>query len=326
LATLRHGNIHFVGQKMGGGRPETRVESPGSTAGVWKEINGVDRIDASVLSISPGRPLRASITTFGALAWSGFRRYATYRQATIAGSFTNIVFGFLRCYVLLAVAAGAAGGRPGGYDPAQLATFVWVGQGLLTVTGIWGWTELADRIRTGDVASDLLRPVPPVSAYLAADLGRAAHGMLTRFVPPVVVGALVFPFVVPHRWQTVPLFLISVVLAVIGSFGCRFLVNATAYWLQDARGPLMLWTLGSGVLAGLYFPLRLLPDWAAVTLWVVTPFPGLLQTPLDVLVERDPAGRQFGLVVLQAIWVIGLLALARFVQRRAERKLVVQGG
>jgi ABC-2 type transport system permease protein len=185
---------------------------------------------------------------------------------------------------------------------------------------------LSDRIRTGDVASDLLRPVPPVTAYLAADLGRAGHGLLTRFLPPVVVGAIFFPPAVPQRWQTVPLFLISVGLAVVGSFGCRFLVNATAYWLHDARGPVFLWTLGSGVLAGLYFPLRLLPEWATVTLWVATPLPGLLQTPLDVLVERDPAGRQAGLVVIQAFWAAALLLLAGTVQRRAERRLVVQGG
>ncbi|GAA2627403.1 ABC transporter permease [Paractinoplanes durhamensis] len=258
--------------------------------------------------------------------WSGFRRYATYRQATIAGSFTNIVFGFLRCYVLLAVAAGAVGNRPGGYDVEQLATYVWVGQGLLSVIGIWGWTELADRIRTGDIASDLLRPVPPVVSYLATDLGRATHGMLTRFIPPLIIGALFFPFSTPDRWQTVPLFVLSVVLAVIGSFGCRYLVNATAYWLHDARGPQMLWTLGSGVLAGLYFPLRLLPEWLTVTLWVATPLPGLLQTPLDVLVERDSPAVQAGLVALQAFWAVAMLALAALVQRRAERKLVVQGG
>ncbi|MFD0517347.1 ABC transporter permease [Paractinoplanes durhamensis] len=281
---------------------------------------------ASVLTISPSRPFRVSATTFGALVWSGFRRYATYRQATIAGSFTNIVFGFLRCYVLLAVAAGAVGNRPGGYDVEQLATYVWVGQGLLSVIGIWGWTELADRIRTGDIASDLLRPVPPVVSYLATDLGRATHGMLTRFIPPLIIGALFFPFSTPDRWQTVPLFVLSVVLAVIGSFGCRYLVNATAYWLHDARGPQMLWTLGSGVLAGLYFPLRLLPEWLTVTLWVATPLPGLLQTPLDVLVERDSPAVQAGLVALQAFWAVAMLALAALVQRRAERKLVVQGG
>jgi viologen exporter family transport system permease protein len=286
----------------------------------------VDGIDASVPTISPGHPFREAGTTFGALAWSGFRRFATYRQATIAGSVTNIVFGFLRCYVLLAVAAGAAGGVAGGYDPRQLATFVWAGQGLLNVVGLWGWTDLADRIRTGDVAADLLRPVAPVTAYLAADCGRALHGALFRFFPPVLTGLVFFPFAVPTRWQTVPLFVLSVILATVGGFGCRFLVNATAYWLHDARGPLVLWTLGSGVLAGLYFPLRLLPDWLTVALWVATPLPGLLQTPLDVLVERDSPGVQAGMVGLQALWAVVMLALARLVQRRAERKLVVQGG
>ena len=264
--------------------------------------------------------------TAWALVVAGFRRYATYRQATVAGTFTNIVFGFLRCYVLLAVAAATVGGRPGGYDATQLATYVWVGQGLLSVVAIWGWNELADRIRTGDVAADLLRPVPPVTSYLAADLGRALHGMLTRFVPPLLVGLIFFPLYVPGRWWTAPLFLISVLLAVTASFACRFLVNATAYWLHDARGPIVLWTLSSGVLAGLYFPLRLLPDWLAVTLWVATPFPSLLQTPLDVLVERDPPALQAGLVALQAVQVVALLAICRLVQRRAERKLVLQGG
>jgi ABC-2 type transport system permease protein len=286
----------------------------------------VDGLDARVPQISPYRPFRDWFTTFGALSWSGFRRYATYRQATIAGSFTNIVFGFLRCYVLLAVAASAVGGRPAGYRPDQLATYVWVGQGLLTVVSLWGWTELSDRIRTGEVTADLLRPIHPVIGYLAPDLGRALHGMVFRFVPPLVVGLIFFDLYLPGRWFTVPLFGFSVLLAVVGSLGVRFLVNATAYWLHDARGPVMLWTLAAGLLAGLYFPLRFLPDWLAVTLWIATPFPGLMQTPLDVLVERDPVALQVALVVLQAAWAAALLALCVLVQRRAERRLVAQGG
>ncbi|HEX8629400.1 MAG TPA: ABC-2 family transporter protein [Catenuloplanes sp.] len=263
--------------------------------------------------------------TFYALAASGFRRYSTYRQATMAGAFTNVVFGFLRCYVLLAVAAGAAG-LAAGYDGRQLATFVWVGQGLLSVVLMWGWTDLADRIRTGDVASDLLRPVSPVLSYLAVDIGRSAHAMLTRFLPPVLVGPLFFDLYLPRRWWTAPLFAVSTVLAVVMSFGCRYLVNATAYWLQDARGALVLWTFSSGLLAGLYFPLRFLPDGVSTVLWLATPFPGLLQTPLDVLVERDSPALQVGLVGLQVIWAVLLLAVCALVQRRAERRLVVQGG
>lgn len=263
--------------------------------------------------------------TFTAITGSGFRRYSTYRQATVAGAFTNTVFGFLRCYVLLAV-AGGAGGVVGGYDPAQLATFVWVGQGLLAVVLLWGWTDLADRIRTGDVASDLLRPVHPVVSYLAADLGRAGYALLTRLVPPVLTGLLFFDFRLPTRWPTLALFAISVGLAVVVCFGCRYLVNATGYWLQDIRGPMILWTLGSGVLAGLYFPLRFLPEWVIVPFWLATPFPSMLQTPLDVVVERDDWPVQLGMVVVQLIWAGVILLACRTVQRRAERRLVVQGG
>ncbi|KXK60471.1 hypothetical protein AWW66_18620 [Micromonospora rosaria] len=264
------------------------------------------------------------IRTFAAIVGSGFRRYSTYRQATVAGVVTNTVFGILRCYVLLAVAGEA--GTAAGYDRAQLVTFVWAGQGLLAVVLLWRWTELADRIRTGEIVADLLRPVHPVTSYLAADLGRAGYAGLARMVPPLLVGPLLFEVHLPARWSTVAFFGCSVVLAVVVSFGCRYLVNATAYWLGDARGPLLLWTLCSAVLAGLAFPLRFLPEWLYVPLWLLTPFPSLLQAPLDVLVERDPPAIQAGLVGVQLCWAVLLLAGCRWVQRRAERRLVVHGG
>ncbi|MFB9236196.1 ABC transporter permease [Plantactinospora siamensis] len=244
----------------------------------------------------------------------------------MAGAFTNTVFGFLHCYIFLAVAAASRTGHPGGYDRTQLATFVWAGQGLLTVVMLWGWTELADRIRTGDVVSDLLRPVPPVASYLATDLGRAGYAVLTRFLPPVLIGPIFFHVYLPHRWTTPPLFVLSTALAVVISFGCRYLVNATAYWLNDIRGSMIVWTLLSGVGAGLYFPLRFLPEPVVVAWWLLTPLPSLFQAPLDVLVERDPLPTQAGLLAVQLGWAVLILLACRAVQRRAERRLVVQGG
>jgi ABC-2 type transport system permease protein len=107
----------------------------------------------------------------------------------VVGAFTNIVFGFLRCYVMIAVTAGS-GGVAAGYHSGQLVTYVWASQGLIATVGMWGDTLLADRIRSGDVVADLLRPVPPVVSYLATDLGRAGFAALARLIAPVVVGAL----------------------------------------------------------------------------------------------------------------------------------------
>lgn len=258
-----------------------------------------------------------------AFAAAGFRRYATYRQAMIAATFTNCVFGFLRSAVLLAVAGAAAGV---GYDAARLLTFVWVGQGLIGVVLLWAPTEMADRIRSGDVIADLLRPVDPVWRELAGDLGRAGFAVLTRFVGPVVVGALAFELYAPARLATYAAFACSVLFATVICFGCRYLVNAAAYWLLDARGPQVAWTLMSGVLGGLYFPLWFLPRAAALALIVATPFPSVIQLPLDVLVERGPPVEQGAWLAVQAGWVAAIIAVCRWVQRRAERRLVVQGG
>lgn len=271
------------------------------------------------------RTLLARVRTHAVLARSGFRRWATYRQATVAGAVTNTVFGFVRCYVLLAAAAGA-GGAAAGYDGRQLATYVWFGQGLLAVVLLWGWTDLADRIRSGDVAVDLLRPVGPLALHLATDLGRAGHALLFRFIPPVAVGALVFDLYVPTRTATWPLTVVSVALAVVVCFGCRYLINATAYWLLDIRGVTAAWAVGSSVLGGMLFPLRFLPEPVAVGLYLATPLPSIIQIPLDVVVERDGPVTQAGLVGVQAVWAVLMLATCRAVQRRAERRLVIQGG
>ena len=260
-----------------------------------------------------------------ALAAAGFRRHATYRQAMVASTVTNTVFGFLRFAVMLAV-IGAGIPIVTGYDQAQLATFVWAGQGLIGVVLLWAPPELAERIRTGDVVTDLLRPVDPVWQLLAADLGRAGYAVLTRFVAPVLVGALVFDLYAPSRAATYVLFACSTLLATIICFGCRYIVNASAYWLMDVRGPNIWWTLTSGMLGGLYFPVWFFPEAMATALIVATPFPSVIQIPLDVLVERGSPVLQLALIGVQAGWVVVILALCRFVQARGERTLVIQGG
>jgi ABC-2 type transport system permease protein len=287
------------------------------------EGNGVGYVTAT--ATSTGDPnFIAHARTFFAIAASGFHRHATYRQATVAAAVTNSMFGFMRTYVLLAV-VGAAG-VAAGYTGAQLTTYVWVGQALIGVVMFWGWADLAERIRSGDVVTDLLRPIHPVVHYLATDLGRAAHAAFSRFLVPVAVGAVFFPLYVPARPATYPLFVLSTLLAVVTSFGCRYLVNASGYWLLDIRGVQLTWMIVSGVLSGLYFPLRFFPDWLSTVLWLATPFPSILQTPLDVIVERDPPVTQLGLVAVQAGWVAAVLLICRVVQRLAERKMVIQGG
>ncbi|MEN3357997.1 MAG: viologen exporter family transport system permease protein [Mycobacteriales bacterium] len=266
----------------------------------------------------------ASLRVGAALAGAGFRRYASYRQATVAGAFTNTVFGVIKLFILLAVAR-QAGGAVAGYDAAALSTYTWAAQGLISAVWLFAWTPIATRVRTGDVAIDLARPAHPVAVWLAEDLGRAGQAALFRFAVPMVIGGLIFGLRLPTRWPTVPLFVLSSALAVVISFGCRLLVNLAAFWLLDVRGAVTLYVVANNVLSGLLVPVAFFPGWAERAAYM-TPFPWMLQVPTDLLVERRVGAGALGAVAAQAGWAAALLALATWTLARGTRRLVVQGG
>src|SRR3954451_7818919 len=135
------------------------------------------------------------------LARRGFRRAAAYPAATFAGVFTNTIFGFINAAVLLTVFRFRS--NVGGYDSRDLVTYVWLVQGLLMPVAIFGWYELALRIRSGDVAIDLCRPLDVQLGGLAFDLGRASFAVTFRAIPPFVIGALVYDLRFPAA-ETVP--------------------------------------------------------------------------------------------------------------------------
>lgn len=255
---------------------------------------------------------------------AGFRRYASYRKATLAGAFTNVVFGVIRVSILFA-AADAAGGVIAGYDRAALSTYTWVTQGLIAVVWVFEWTPVADRVRTGDVAVDLGRPVHPVAAWLAEDVGRAGQACLVRLTGPLVVGGLLYGLTVPTRLATVPLFAVSTVLAVLVSFGGRLLVSLIAFWLTDVRGLMRLHMFAVNALCGLLVPVHFLPGPLREVAYA-TPFPSIMQVPVDLVTERYTGPQALGQLGMQAGWAALLLAACVWVFGRGSRRLVVQGG
>lgn len=259
------------------------------------------------------------------LARRGYRRYAAYPGATYAGLFTNVFFGFLIAYILLAVYEET--NEIGGYDVRDAIAYVWISQGLLTVVGIFGpgWWELARRVQTGDVASDLQRPVDVQRAELAQDVGRAGYQVFWRAVPQFLLGTLFFEITFPTdvgRWL---LFALSVALAVFVSFGVRFLVNLCAFWLLDYRGPVLLMIAVNLVLSGAIVPLAFFPG-VLDTIVRLTPFASMLMAPIDIYVGEPLTGSSATVLALQLSWALALYAAGRLVLAAGTRKLVLQGG
>ena len=263
---------------------------------------------------------------YAAVAIRSFRRYSTYVAATLAGIFTNTVFGVIICFVYTAVWTQSP--DAGGYDVTDAITYAWLGQGLIMTVAIWGGgatDEVASRIRTGDVAIDLYRPANLLGWYLAADLGRAAYHLVSRGVAPALAGALLFDLRYPDGLLTWGLFAVSTVLAVVVSFGIRMLVACSAFWLLDDTGVKNLAAVLAMFLSGLTVPLVLFPGWTR-DVATALPWSSFLQVPADIwLGQRAGADAWLGLA-FQGAWAVVLLGVCQTVLGRARHKVVVQGG
>ncbi|MER7752998.1 ABC-2 family transporter protein [Kitasatospora sp. NPDC097643] len=263
---------------------------------------------------------------YAAVARGAFRRYSTYRAATLAGAVTNSVFGIILASSFLAL--WQARPRLGGYDQSQAVTYIWVSQALLVTVAVWGGgfqDELQDRFRSGDIAVDLYRPVDFQGWWLATDLGRAGFQLLVRGTVPLLVGALVFRVRLPEHPLTWAVFLLTVLLAVVVSFGLRFLASITGFWLHDADGVRSVMLVVSMFFSGMLLPIALFPG-PLRELAQVLPWAALVKTPTDVFLERATGTGLLHALGFQLAWAVALLAAGRGAQLLATRRVVVQGG
>lgn len=260
----------------------------------------------------------------GALVVAGLRRHTTYRTGQLAAAASNTVFGVLRSVVLLGALAGA-GGEVAGYDRETAVAFVFVSQALLHPVHIFPWSDLSDRVRSGDIAVDLARPVDLQLQFAAADLGRAASTVLPNMVPPLVVGQLIFGWFLPLDPVVWLLGASSVLLAVAVSFACRYLLGLASFWIIEVRGVTRIYQIVSAVLCGMIVPITWFPGWLH-TIAVWSPFPGFIQIPADLVAGRVTGADALSALGTQVVWAVLLLALGHATTRRATRRLVIQGG
>lgn len=257
------------------------------------------------------------------LARRELRRTSTYRGATVAGVFTNTVFGFIQAAVMLALFRQRS--EVGGFDATDALTYVFVTQGLLMVIGAFaGSGEIGQRIKSADVVVDLYRPVDFQAYWLARDLGRAGFHLLGRGLPPFAVGMIAFDLRLPTP-ATFVAFLGALTLAAVAAFAFRFLLSMPAFWLLDDRGPVQLANFVWLFLSGFLLPVTFFPGWLE-GLARATPFPTMVQVPVEVFLSKHTGVDLARTLATQALWAAALLGAGRLVLAAATRKVVIQGG
>lgn len=260
---------------------------------------------------------------FFELAKRAYRRQMSYRAATIAGLATNFFWGILRAILMIALFNQKE--VVAGMNIDQAVTYTGLTQAAIGYLSAFSWYDLSNSVYTGDIASDLLKPMGYFKYWLAQDLGRAAANFLTRGIPIILAYDLIVTVIYPKGFFHWVYLAIAIILSWLVSFSWRFIVNLPAFWIPNALGIGRFFFMSSLFFSGFLMPLRFFPDWVN-QIASFTPYPHTINTVIEVYFGLISGTELLAAYIYQILWILILFALGQIILRSGVKKLVIVGG
>jgi len=260
---------------------------------------------------------------FWELTKTSFQRYLTYRAATLAGLVTNFFFGILRASILIALYGTRQ--EVAGISLQGAVTYAALTQAIIGYLSIFGWVDLMNTVYTGQIATDLLKPMSYFRFWLAQDLGRAGVNFIFRGIIVILGYSLIFDLLWPQSFSQWVALSITLVFSWLLSFSWRFITNLAAFWSPNAYGISRFFFIFSWFFSGFLMPLRYFPDWI-VRLSYLTPFPHMLNTVVEIYLNLTQGTEILTALFYQLAWIIVLILAGQLILRSGVRRLVILGG
>jgi ABC-2 type transport system permease protein len=260
---------------------------------------------------------------FWELAWRACERHLAYRVAALAGLATNFFFGLLRAAVIVALYSGRD--EIAGFNILQAVTFTGLSQALIGVMSFFGWYDLINNVYTGNISSDLLKPMNLFTYWLAQDAGRALVSLFLRGLPIMIAYGFLLGAKTPNTFFHWFAICFTLVLSWIVSFNYRFILNLASFWTPNALGIARFGFMLTWFLSGFMFPLRYFPNWF-VSFCQLTPFPYMVNTTIEIYLGVIEGWEIVFALILQGVWAVGMFLVGQFILRKGISRLVIVGG
>ncbi len=230
---------------------------------------------------------------------------------------------FLNWSIWTAICEGR--GEVAGRSPVEMTTYVVVAWVITTFYSTRIDEFIGARIRSGDIAIDLLRPWSLQAHLYLRELGRSAALLAFTTLPLALWTTLLLPLRLPQRASTWALFAVSLFFAQAISYSLSWLVGLVALRLRNAVGLARLKATLIAIFSGALIPLDLYPEPLRGVV-LALPLAGLSHVPAQLFIEGLPAARPWQPLALQVGWALALPLIGAWAFRRVCRTLVVQGG
>ena len=258
-----------------------------------------------------------------ALAKSSLQGTLAYR-GNVATSLASAFVGVMAKYYLWrAVFEGR--GTLVGYTWDDMKAYLLVAHASEALLSWYSEIRISQRILTGEITTDLLRPVDFQTARLAESIGSSVvEGGITVFF----LGALLVLFSgVPAPPSAVALaaFLVSCVIALLIKFCIIYIFCISCFWTSSSRGVAFARMAVTRLFSGALIPLSFFPGWLR-RLSEALPFKGLVHVPANIYLGKIGAYEAWWAIGEQLVWVVVLWWTGRLLYRWGLRRVTIFGG
>jgi ABC-2 type transport system permease protein len=261
-----------------------------------------------------------------------FQTATRYRAAALAGFVTQAWWALIHIMVYSAF-YGAALLRGVPLTLHDVITYTWLQQGSFALLPTACDPEVAESVRSGTVSYDRLRPLDTYWWWFSRSTARITGRLVPRAVLMVLLGAAVLPAFDLSAYRMGPPASFAAGLLFTVSLAIGALVSAAIVVVLDVITVATLSPLGANafitplaiLLSGNLVPLPLYSG-SLREILLMQPFASIVDIPGRIYVAELSGRSALTAIVIQALWLTGLIALGRSQLERAMARLQVQGG
>ncbi|MFN8491817.1 MAG: ABC-2 family transporter protein [Caldilineaceae bacterium] len=257
------------------------------------------------------------------LALCTLQQRAAYRMTLFFNLATGLIWVVVLYYLWRTVYASTT--QMGDFDWQAMRTYIGVSYAVNSLLSYGAVGAMTWNVRTGRIATELLRPLDYLLTQLAQSVGIAVLEGCLGSTMALLLGIFLLHISPPASFSAACFFLISVALGYLIKFLVSFMAALLCFWTIEGQGIIWGQIAVINLFSGALIPLNLLPSWLQ-TIVLALPFQGILFTPVSIYIGRLQGAALAWALAAQIGWVIILWFLAQLLWRPATRALEFQGG
>lgn len=180
-------------------------------------------------------------------------------------------------------------------------------------------------VEKGTIAVDLMRPVNIFAVFFAEDLGNVVALLFQNLLPIIFIGCIFIQVPLPASGTSLLMFLISLCLAFFINWLIAAIFGMWAFTAINMHALLQVKRHLIRLLSGSMIPLWFFPEWLRIVLEAF-PFVYLYQLPLSIYIGKCDGMSLIRGITIQLVWLAVLAFIFYILQKRAARKVMIQGG